>query len=345
MPQRSRQRPPQIGDVAGMAGVSRQTVSNALNVPEKLRPDTLQRVLTAVHELGYQPNRAARSLRRRQSMLVGLRINPARPDRAGSLLDRFLHALVEHSRGSGYHILPFTPGDPEDEISGLAELLGSTAVDAFILTETRRDDVRVDWLVTQGAPFVAFGRPWGERRPRHAWVDVDGAAGTAMAVDHLVDRGHRRIGFLGWSADSDLGKDRHTGWATACQRHGADSLGLVAHCLDNARDGAAAAAYLLDLDDPPTALVCASDTLALGALATLGARGLRPGRQVAVTGFDDSPTAAVIPLGLTSVHQPLEAAAEAIVKRLDGVLSGTLAAGLSGLGQLLIPSLAVRGTT
>lgn len=336
-PRRGR-RTPTIADVAEAAGVSRQTVSNALNAPDRLRPETLHRALAAVRELGYQPNRAARSLRRQESRLVGLHIDPPRDGGAGPLLDRFLHALVEHCAGSGYHVLLFAD---HDEISGFDELLSTTAVDAFVLTDTHRGDARVVGLLERQAPFVAFGRPWGDA-PRHAWVDVDGAAGTGMAVDHLVERGHRRIGFVGWPTDSDLGNDRKTGWSDACHQHDIDSQTLAVHCVDRTGDASQAAGSLLDREDPPTALVCASDTLAMGALRAIGDRGMSPGRDVAVTGFDDTPTAAASPVGLTSVRQPLADVAGAIVTRLDAQLS---AGAVSEDAALLMPSLVVRETT
>jgi DNA-binding LacI/PurR family transcriptional regulator len=340
MPQGPGHRPPTVDDVARAAGVSRQTVSNALNAPARLRPETLQRVLVVVGELGYRPNRAARSLRRRESRLVGLHIRPPQPDQAGSVLDRFLHALAEHSARSGYHVLPFATGDAE-EICAFNELLGTTAVDAFVLTDTHRADGRVRWLLCRDAPFVAFGRPWDDGPP-HAWVDVDGAAGIAMVVDHLVRRGHRRIGYIGWGEASELGNDRRSGWVTAGRRHGLDNADLEIRSVDRIADGADGASHLMDRDDPPTALVCASDTLAMGALRALDIRGMGPGRDVAVTGFDDTPTAAALPVGLTSVRQPLEDVAAAIVKRLDAVLSG---ADVSDNGELLTPTLVVRGTS
>src|SRR5262245_6739966 len=282
LPPRPGRRPPTLADVARAAGVSRQPVSTALNTPARLQPETLQRVLVTVGELGYRPNRAARSLRRRESRLVGMHIRPPQPDQAGSVLDRFLHALAEESARAGYHVLPFATAD-EDEISTFNELLSTNAVDAFVLTDTHRADARVRWLLCRDAPFVAFGRPW-ENAPAHAWVDVDGAAGVAMVVDHLVQRGHRRIGFVGWGADSELGNDRRSGWSKACERHGLANADLEVRCADRVADGVAGASRLLDRADAPTALVCASDTLAMGALRALEACGMAPGRDIAVTG-------------------------------------------------------------
>src|SRR5262245_2979074 len=98
---------PTLATVAEEAGVSRQTVSNALNSPDLLRPDTLTRVQEAIERLGYSPNRAARNLRTRASHLVGLRVDPAVEDSANSLMDRFVHALVDSTRTAGYHVLLF----------------------------------------------------------------------------------------------------------------------------------------------------------------------------------------------------------------------------------------------
>ena len=94
--------------MAERAGVSRQTVSNAVNNPELLRPDTLARVQDAISELGYSPNRAARNLRTRASHLIGLKFNPAQEGTANAAMDRFVHTLVETSGESGYHVLLFS---------------------------------------------------------------------------------------------------------------------------------------------------------------------------------------------------------------------------------------------
>src|SRR5690349_18802318 len=99
---------PTLATVAAEAGVSRQTVSNALNSPDLLRPETLERVQEAIERLGYSPNRAARNLRTRSSHLIGLRVEPAVEDSANALMDRFVHSLVESTRDVGYHVLLFT---------------------------------------------------------------------------------------------------------------------------------------------------------------------------------------------------------------------------------------------
>ncbi|WP_017933191.1 LacI family DNA-binding transcriptional regulator [Nocardioides sp. Iso805N] len=333
--------PPTLADVAELAGVSRQTVSNAVNNPDLLREDTLARVQAAIEQLGYQPNRAARSLRTRSSRLIGLRIAPAQEGNANALMDRFVHALVDTSREAGYHILLFT-GDAEDPVAGYDDLLRSTAVDAFIVTDTFMGNPAAAWLRSRRAPFVAFGRPWDDEHDSvHPWVEIDSAAGAAMATGHLIERGHTRIAWIGWRKDSVLGEERRSGWTRTMREHGLATTGLASRVEDTIASGRAATVALLD-EASPTAFVCASDTLAMGVLHELYARGLRPGEDIAVTGFDDSQVAQTVPPGLTSVRQPLEDAAVAVVKALEGLLGNPpyLADGV-----MLQPRLVVRGSS
>lgn len=329
--------PPTLADVAERAGVSRQTVSNAVNNPDLLRPGTLERVRSAIEEMGYSPNRAARNLRTRTSQLIGLRVSPVQEGTANAMMDRFVHTLVETSALAGHHVLLFT-GDDEDPVAGYDNLLRSTAVDAFVVTDTYLGNPQAAWLAEQRAPFVAFGRPWDRADARHPWVDVDGAAGTRLATEHLVAQGHTRIAWIGWRKDSPIGEDRRAGWFTTMREHGLPTTGLASRVEDTVQSGGEAAAVLLD-ESAPTAFVCASDTLAMGVLHTLWLRQLAPGRDIAVVGFDDSQVAQVYPVGLTSVRQPLEDVAVEIVNALQSLLAHQPT---PEDGVLLTPTLVVR---
>jgi DNA-binding LacI/PurR family transcriptional regulator len=336
---------PTLATVADEAGVSRQTVSNALNSPELLRPDTLARVQEAVERLGYSPNRAARSLRTRASHLVGLRVDPAVEDSANALMDRFVHSLVERTRETGYHVLLFSgDGADDDATDGYDELLRSAAVDAFVVTDTYRGNPHAAWLAQQGVPFVAFGRPWGEPTARHPWVDVDGRDGVVQAVDHLVERGHSRIAWVGWQKGSFIGEDRRSGWLDQMHARGLSTSRLSARGDDTLEFGARAARALLDVEqtERPTAFVCASDTVAMGVLRTFHELGMRAGRDAAVVGFDDSIAAQVATPGLTSVRQPLEEVAVEVVRYLGELLAHRP---IPALGSVLTPTLRVRETS
>jgi DNA-binding LacI/PurR family transcriptional regulator len=293
---------PTLDSVAAHVGVSRQTVSNVINNPEIVRADTIAKVRAAIDELGYRPSAAARQLKTRRSHTFGMRLEPVRDGVNGLVLDQFLHHLVEAAQRIGYRVQLFTARDDEDELATYADLLATSDLDGFLLTGTHHGDPRTAWLGVRDVPFVTFGRPWGAVA-RHSWVDVNGAAGTRAAVAHLVERGHRRIGWIGWPRESGTGAD----------------------------EGRAAAQQLAALPDAPTAFVCASDSLAIGAASS--------GR--AVVGFDDTPVAAA--LGLTTVAQPLGEAAAACLRLLVERVEDRTPSAPDHL--LLDPHLTVRSST
>ena len=337
---RPRNSAPTLTTVAEVAGVSRQTVSNALNNPDLLRAETLEQVRAAIDLLGYSPNRAARNLRTRSSHLIGLRVERAAEESAYGLMDRFLHSLVESSKTAGYHVLLFSSAD-DDLVGGYDELLRSAAVDAFVVTDTYRGNPQAAWLERQGTPFVAFGRPWADPHSTHAWVDVDGHAGAGLAVDHLVGRGHTRIAWVGWQKASFIGEDRRSGWVDRVHAHQLSTSRLSARGEDSVDFGRRAAHALLEAERA-TAFVCVSDTVALGVLRALSDTGREPGRDAAVVGFDDSLAAQLASPGLTSVRQPLEQVAVEIVRLLGERLSHRPVA---ERGCLLAPTLSVRDTS
>ncbi|MDQ4055371.1 MAG: LacI family transcriptional regulator, partial [Actinomycetota bacterium] len=226
---------PTLADVAERAGVSRQTVSNAVNNPDLLRSDTLTRVQQAIADLGYVPNRAARNLRTRASHLIGLRMSPAQEFTANAAMDRFVHSLVETSREAGYHVLLFAGA--RDPLTGYDDLLRSTAVDAFVVTDTYLGNPQATWLRERRAPFVAFGRPWDDPDATHPWVDVDGAAGTEIATRHLLDKGHQRVAWIGWRKDQWIGEDRRSGWSRAMKARGLSTTGLASRVEDTVHSG------------------------------------------------------------------------------------------------------------
>lgn len=321
--------------VAARAGVSPQTVSNAINSPAMLRPETLERVSRVIEEMGYRPSRAAQTLRTRSSRLIGYGVQPG--PASSPVLDRFLHALSQAADEAGYRILLFAapPGLPS--LDGYEELLDQHEVDGFVLSGTEHGDPRQAWLAKRNVPFVGFGRMWSGRQIGD-WVDVDGASGTDAAVEHLVSLGHRRIAFLGWERGSSAaGDDRAEGWLRAMRRHGLPTRGRRAQSV-NEIDAARTAVRPL-LDGGATAVIAASDMLALGCYQTLRERGAAPGRDVAVVGFDDSPTAGLLFPALTSVAQPLEEVGRECVRLLLARI-GTPDAAPERL--LLEPSLVVR---
>ncbi|MER7968219.1 LacI family DNA-binding transcriptional regulator [Streptomyces sp. NPDC096080] len=330
--------PATLATVARRAGVSPQTVSNAINSPDLLRPETLDRVRRTIDEMGYRPSRAAQTLRTRSSKLIGYGIQPS--PFSYPVLDRFLHAVSQAADEAGYRILLFAcpPGGPT--LEGYEELLDQHEVDAFVLSGTEHGDPRQAWLAKRGVPFVSFGRMWSGRQIGD-WVDVDGASGTDAAVEHLVSLGHRRIAFLGWErGSSGAGDDRAAGWQRAMRRHGLSTRGRRGQSVNDIDAAHAAAKPLLDAG--ATAVVAASDMLALGCYRALRERGAAPGRDVSVVGFDDSPTAELLSPELSSLAQPLEQVGRECVRLL---LARLAAPDAEAERILLEPSLVARDST
>lgn len=313
---------PTLQSLAAALGVSRQTVSNAINRPDVVAPTTREAVLDAIREAGYVPSRAARQLRTAQSRTLAIRMMPDFDGINGHILEFFLHELAEQARRRGYRLLLFAATDENDEIGTYEDMFAAGDIDGVVLTSTHVEDRRIPWLVERGAPFVSFGRPWSEPDPFDVpfdWVDVDGAAGTYEVVRTLVEAGHQRLGYLSWPAEPGVGGDRWQGWRRAMAEHrpDVDAVAWTVECPDDlARLGSVAARTLLDRG--ATALVCASDSLAIGASIALLES---PGRRAVVVGFDDTPVARAV--GLSSVSQPVAEAAGTAITLLVDRLAGT----------------------
>ena len=289
-------RPATIEDVARAAGVSRQTVSNVLNSPGIVREQTRERVRVEIDRLGYAPHASARRLRTRRSSTIGVHLDPYAGGISGVVLDRFVHALTEEAGARGLRVMLYAARSPEEEIRRMTDLRDGGDVDAFVITGTFAGDPRAIWLSGSGVPFVSFGRPWGSddfASPDHLWVDVDGAAGTAQATHHALGAAGPRVAFLGWPEGSGTGDDRERGWRETMPT-GAELVRLTApESVAEARESARRAFAAHEID----AVVCASDSLALG--AQLAAVEL--GAPTLVTGFDNTPAAEA--LGIASVEQ------------------------------------------
>ncbi|MGC9358318.1 MAG: LacI family DNA-binding transcriptional regulator, partial [Anaerolineae bacterium] len=288
-----------IKDVAREAGVSIATVSYVFNDRDSVGEETKARVLEAAERLGYRPSVLARNLRAQRSHIIGYGWYRQQGDRWHPILDRFLYSMAEAAEAKDYHILTFTTPPGRNRLTIYDDLLGTGRVDGFILSETGTEDARIHYLMEQEFPFVAFGRA------SEAWdfpyVDVDGEEGIYQATRHLMSLGHQRIGFIAWPQGSLTGHYRSLGYQRAYEEMGLSPDPAWTVRSENEEAAGQRAARLL-LAQPakrrPTAIIAISDLIALGAMNALRAAGLRPGRDVAVVGFDDIPTAQYI-------HPPL----------------------------------------
>ncbi len=326
-----------ILDVAAEAGVSRQTVSNAVNAPERLSPATLARVSAVIDRLGFRPSRAARILKQERAGAWGMQLNTRGERRLGQILDEFLVHLTRRSRGHDSHVVPFVAPDWDAPLPAYDDLVAARIADGFVLADTRHDDPRPEHLTRRGIPFASFGRIWDD--PTHTrWVDVDGAGGVRDAVIHLTGAGYERIGFLGWPAGSAVGDDRRSGWARATDALGIHHADWSVEASQDVSRAAVAAAPVIDRIGRGGALVCSSDILAIGAWEVLAGRGWKVGTDFGLVGFDDSPLAES--LRLTSIRQPLDEVAERVLDLLGHTDTED-----PPRGVLLNPELVIRASS
>lgn len=329
-----------IKDVAKAAGVSPQTVSNVLNSPQLVRPQTMKTVEHAIELLGYIPNASARRLRKQRSDTIALGISPV-PHSA--VYDRFLHALAGEADERNIRITLYKTDSHGDEINHFTQLCAGADVDAFVLTDTTHQDPRPEWLIQHHQTFVLFGRPWGNDDmydPEVAWVDVDGREGIHAMTQQLILNGHRHIGLIGWPKNSGTGDDRLRGWADALLQaklvHENDLASLHIEAVDDISAGQTACVELLDRQPDIDAIVCVSDTLATGAV-------MASPDGLTVTGFDNTPTSQS--LGFSSVDQNLPSITHEILRIIGEKLRSGDGTGEEREGHwhaLMKPTLVIR---
>ncbi|MFR9731740.1 LacI family DNA-binding transcriptional regulator [Saccharopolyspora sp. MS10] len=289
-----------IKDVAERAGVSVATVSNSLNRPDRVSVSTRARVLAVIEELGYVRSESARQLRAGHSRMLALLVL----DMANPFFVDVARGVEAVAREEGLGVMLCNSGqDPEAEALYLS-LFAEQRVRGVLVTPADVTGANLDSLRRQGIPSVFVDRKVSSEQA--CSVAVDDVAGGALAVRHLVERGHRRIGFLTGPASLPQCRDRRAGALAALREAGLDEEALSVlevPALDVA-SGRDAGERLLGLPSAPTAVFCANDLLALGLLQALFAAGVRVPEEVSLVGYDDIEFAAAAAVPLTSVRQP-----------------------------------------
>ncbi|MDQ2848990.1 MAG: LacI family transcriptional regulator [Actinomycetota bacterium] len=286
--------------MARHAGVSKGAVSFAFNGRSGVSSDTRARIFTAATELGWQPSHKARSLSASRAFAFGL-ILARPPELLGS--DPFFPAFiagVETVLGpAGYSLVLQVVDGAEAEEQGYRRHAGDGRVDGVILTDLRIDDTRIGLLSALGLPTVTLERPDVES-PFPA-VCMDDKPGVREAVGHLVALGHTRIAHVSGPLQLLHSAHRRDAWAQALQEAGLAAELLVA-CDFTAVGGAAATSQLLDLKNPPSAIVYANDLMAIAGLAVANGRGVAVPRDLSIVGYDDVELAAYLHPSLSTVR-------------------------------------------
>lgn len=293
-------RRPTIDDVAAQAGVSKGTVSFVLNGRAGVAAATKERVLAAVEELGWTPNRRARSLSTSRADALGM-VLARDPVLLGSdpFFAPFIAGVESALAPLGQSLLiRFVSG--ETEAAAYKTLATERHVDGVIISDLRRADPRIALARELGLPAVTLNRP--TVRSEFPAACVDDRAGIAAAVDHLVGLGHTRIAHVGGPEVYLHATGRRRAWAQAMRRHGLETTDFVAADF-TAAGGAAATRTLLEVPKRrPTAVIYANDLMAIAGMAAAQQLGVSVPGELSIVGFDDAELSAYLHPALTTVR-------------------------------------------
>ncbi|MGD9705207.1 MAG: LacI family DNA-binding transcriptional regulator [Acidimicrobiia bacterium] len=327
-----------IADVAARAGVGIGTVSRVLNGSSQVRPETRARVQDAMDELDYQPSRVSRRARRGHSGYVGVLVHFFE----GPSAYQRLRGMVTRLQPHGFEVVLFIVDSPERARERLAELPHNQQLDGLIIMSLPLRADEGQRLAGARFPTVLIDTV----HPALPSVTIDDHAGGMMATNHLLDLGHERVAFVGEPHRNPFGfiasRFREEGYKEALATSGIEHrTGYIKHGPHLRSGGRQMATELFALDEPPTAIVAASDLQAIGVLEAARAAGRAIPHDLSVIGFDDIEMASYV--GLSTVRQPLELSGQ----RGADLILGAISQGVhtSTYKEQLALELVIRTTT
>jgi len=294
-------------DVADLAGVSLKTVSRVVNNEPKVRSDTREKIQKIINELNFQPNKSAQSLAADRSLLMGLLYDNPSSAYITQLQAGVLAACNSHGYGLVIH-----PCDNEDDalLSNLQILLASSRMDGVILTPPLTENtVLLDYFNDNNIPFVLIS-PLDQEQST-SLVFTDDTLAAKQSVQHLIDFGHKRIGFILGARQRSGSEMRFLGYKEALEENNiAFDSALVVDGDFTFESGELAAQQLLRLDVPPTAIFASNDYMAAGVMKAAIHLSISVPYELSVCGFDDLPVARYLTPTLTTVQHPVSLLAE-----------------------------------
>jgi DNA-binding LacI/PurR family transcriptional regulator len=291
-----------LKEVARLAQVDPSTVSRVLNNDQNLnvRAETRARILDAVKKLNYKPNGIARSLRLRTSNTFGVLV----PDIANPFFPEIIKGAEAAASAQGYHLILCNTNEDKDKEKAFLRVFSEKRVDGLIIATASITDEVIDQLDQEGKCYVLINR--ATRATLGRYVLVDNVMGALEAVEHLIDLGHRKIAFLSGPLYTQTALGRLEGYRSALQKRKIPfDLKVIREGRYYEEDGYTNMLDILKTDIHPTAVFCANDLMALGALAAIKEAGLSVPADISLVGFDDIPQVQRCDPPLTTVRVPL----------------------------------------
>lgn len=274
-----------ISDMADALGMTKSTVSRAMNGYSDISEATRLRVKRMAEKLNYQPLSHAQAIKTGRTRSLGLVLQLSDHDSQRPFLAEFLAGVSAGASNEGFTLTVASADDHAHLIEIFRSLLRDGKADGFILPRAMVKDERVRMLRDADVPFVLFGRQ--DNADGCAWYDVRGEDAMFDAVQHLASLGHKRIGFINGGVIYSYAGLREIGFADGMAAAGLMlDTDLIIEDVVTTVEGAIAAEQLLSHDAPPTAIICATDRAALGVYQAAQARGLTIGRELSVVAYD-----------------------------------------------------------
>ncbi|WP_085585152.1 LacI family DNA-binding transcriptional regulator [Thalassospira mesophila] len=293
-----------IARLARHLGLSEGTISRALNNYPDIAEKTRERVQKAARELGYRPSSSARRLARGVIETIGFVLPTCRTQHSDPFLAEILNGLATELALHDWDLLVSAVPDGQNEVDVIDRLVGSCKVGGFVIARTRRHDARVDYLRQSGVPFVVQGRT--DDPSDYSWLDIDNEQAFIDAVSYLRRLGHVKIACLSGDPTMNFAWQRRSGYLHAmAQQGGHIGVGYLIDGITDAVSAKDATNRLLSIteNDRPTALLCVTDAVAIGAMQAINGAGLGVGRDISVMGFDGLPIGQAVHPALTTLHQ------------------------------------------
>lgn len=293
-----------IKDVARMAGVSVTTVSRALNGHDDVNPETRRRIQEVAEKLGYSPNIAARTLVSKKSRTLGLLLSAlTRNSVKDNIVFEMLCGMNDRAAELDYDLVLFNTTPQKQRQKSYKALCKERGVDGVIMMGMRLDDPYLEEMLHAAIPCVLIDIPI-ERKKNIGYVMTDNVQGALEAVEHLIGLGHRHIGMINGHAQAAVSIQRLDGYRQALDQHGIPFDERYVADGAFSEDGGKDAAYRLLTAHPElTAIFCASDLMALGALQAIRSLGRRVPEDISIIGFDNIVASQYCTPGLTTVNQ------------------------------------------
>ena len=310
-----------ISQLADALGLTKGTVSRALNGYPDISDSTRQRVERQAERMGYRPLGQAQGIRTGRTRSLGLVLQMNVHDAQRPFLAEFIAGISQTAAEENWSLSVATAGSEAEMLDAMERLIDERKADGFILPRTMVTDARVALCRANGVPFVLFGRT-GDMEGC-AWYDILGEDAMEEAVLRLASLGHTRIGFVNSDLDYNYAVLRDEGFRTGMARAGLNLDDRLIHhgCMTPAQ-GERATLDMLDAPTPPTALVFATDNAALGAYAACSKRGLRVGQDLSIISYDGAPESGFTDPPLTTFDVDTRLAGERLAALLIAAVRG-----------------------